>query len=119
MLGLEAEQITLPVESVLLPEAAALPALVVVTLPSGLTHFLVVWRVHGPWVQVMDPGRGRRWMRASQFLREVYVHENRVGADDFRTWAESDGFRDPLARRLAKLGVARPGAVIAQALEEP
>jgi ABC-type bacteriocin/lantibiotic exporter with double-glycine peptidase domain len=119
MLGLHAEQITLPAESLLLPEAEALPALVVVTLPSGLTHFLVVWRVHGPWVQVMDPGRGRRWMRASQLLREVYVHENRVGADDFRSWAESDGFRDPLARRLAKLGVARPGAVIAQALEEP
>ena len=119
MLGLEAEQITLPVESLLLPEAAALPALVVVTLPSGLTHFLVVWRVHGPWVQVMDPARGRRWMRATQLLREVYVHENRVPADAFREWAESDGFRDPLARRLSKLGVARPAQVIAEALQEP
>src|SRR3954453_17331911 len=103
MLGLEAEQITLPVESLLLPEAAALPALVVVTLPSGLTHFLVVWRVHGPWVQVMDPARGRRWMRTSQLLREVYVHENRVPADAFREWAETVGFIDPLARRLSKL----------------
>jgi ATP-binding cassette subfamily B protein len=119
LLGLEAEQITLPVESLLLPEAAALPALVVVTLPSGLTHFLVVWRVHGPWVQVMDPARGRRWMRATQLLREVYVHENRVPAEAFRAWAESDGFRDPLARRLARLGVARPAQVIARALEEP
>jgi ATP-binding cassette subfamily B protein len=119
MLGLEAEQITLPVESLLLPEAAALPALVVVTLPSGLTHFLVVWRVHGPWVQVMDPGRGRRWMRSTQLLREVYVHENRVGAADFRTWAESDGFRDPLVRRLQRLGVSRSAALIAEALEEP
>ena len=35
MLGLEAEQITLPVENLLLPAAAALPALVVVTLALG------------------------------------------------------------------------------------
>jgi ABC-type bacteriocin/lantibiotic exporter with double-glycine peptidase domain len=118
MLGLEAEQITLPVESLLLPEASALPALVVVTLPSGLTHFLVVWRVHGRWVQVMDPARGRRWMRATQLLREVYVHENRVDAAAFREWAESDGFRDPLARRLRRLGVeAEP--LLYEALREP
>jgi ATP-binding cassette subfamily B protein len=119
MRGLEAEQITLPVESLLLAEAAALPALVVVTLPSGLTHFLVVWRVHGAWVQVMDPARGRRWMRTSQLLREVYVHENRVGAADFRAWAETDGFRDPLCTRLGRLGVARPKELVSEALAEP
>src|SRR4051794_41666192 len=110
MLGLEAEQITLPVENLLLTEAAALPALVVVTLPSGLTHFLVVWRVHGSWVQVMDPACGRRWMRAPHLLRELYVHENRVAAADFRAWAESEGFRDPLCARLRRLGVARARA---------
>jgi ATP-binding cassette subfamily B protein len=118
MLGLEAEQITLPVENVLLPEAGALPALLVVTLPSGLTHFLVVWRIHGPWVQVMDPARGRRWMRAAQLLREVYVHENRVAADDFRAWAESDAFRDPLVTRLRRLGVGGARELVAEALRE-
>ena len=40
--------------------AAALPALVVVRLPSGITHFVVAWRRHGGRVQVMDPGSGRR-----------------------------------------------------------
>ena len=74
---------------------------------------MVVWRLHGPWVQVMDPARGRRWVRSRELLREVYLHENRVPADDFRAWAESDGFRDPLLARLRALGVrraARPGA---------
>ena len=118
-LGLEAEQITLPVENLLLPEAAALPALVVVVLPSGLTHFLVVWRRHGPWVQVMDPARGRRWMRCEQLLREVYRHENRIPADDFRAWAESDGFRDPLVTRLRRLGVGRARALVDEALAAP
>src|SRR5262250_2260081 len=52
-LGLDAEQVMLPVDHLLLPESEALPAIVVVRLPSGLTHFVVVWRVHGGWVQVM------------------------------------------------------------------
>ena len=60
-LGLEAEQIMLPVDHVLLPEAQALPALVVVRHPNGVTHFVVAWRRHGPVVQVMDPATGRRW----------------------------------------------------------
>jgi ABC-type bacteriocin/lantibiotic exporter with double-glycine peptidase domain len=116
-LGLDAEQITLPRENLLVPEAGALPAMAVVALPSGLTHFLVVWRTVGPWVQVMDPARGRRWMRASQLVRELYLHDNRVGAGDFRAWAESDGFRDPLAARLKKLGA--PARLIDEALAEP
>jgi hypothetical protein len=51
----------LPVDHVLLPEAQALPALVVVRHPNGVTHFVVAWRRHGPVVQVMDPATGRRW----------------------------------------------------------
>jgi ABC-type bacteriocin/lantibiotic exporter with double-glycine peptidase domain len=59
-LGLEAEQMMLPVDHLLLPEAQALPALVVVQLPGGATHFVVAWRRHGRVVQLMDPGTGRR-----------------------------------------------------------
>src|SRR5207249_3654850 len=40
-LGLEAEQTMLPPDHVLLPEARALPAIVVVWLPNGLTHFVI------------------------------------------------------------------------------
>ena len=73
-LGLDAEQVMMPVDHLLLEESESLPALVVVRLPSGITHFVVVWRVHGDWVQVMDPGRGRRWARRASFLRDVYTH---------------------------------------------
>ena len=41
-LGLEAEQIMIPADHILLPEAQALPAIIVVRLPNGLTHFLVI-----------------------------------------------------------------------------
>src|SRR6185503_4555684 len=50
-LGLEAEQVMLPEDHLLLPEATALPAIVVVRTPNGATHFVVVWRRHGPLVQ--------------------------------------------------------------------
>jgi ABC-type bacteriocin/lantibiotic exporter with double-glycine peptidase domain len=43
-LGLAAEQVMLPRDHLLLPEAEALPAILVVRLPSGLTHFVLVWR---------------------------------------------------------------------------
>ena len=84
--GLDAEQVMVPLDHLLLPEAEALPAIVVVRLPSGLMHFVVVWRVHGPWVQVMDPGRGRRWVRKATFLREVYVHTLKLSAGSFKVW---------------------------------
>jgi predicted double-glycine peptidase len=74
-LGLEADQIMLPVDHLLLPEAEALPAIVLVKVPSGLTHFVVAWRAHGALVQVMDPARGRRWVRRASFLESVHRHE--------------------------------------------
>jgi ATP-binding cassette subfamily B protein len=119
LLGLEIEQITLPRENLFLRAAAVLPALVVVTLPSGLTHFLVLWRLHGRWVQVMDPARGRRWVHHRELMREVYLHESRVPAEDFRTWAESDGFRDPLLARIERLPVPRSRRLIEEALAGP
>jgi ATP-binding cassette subfamily B protein len=108
--GLDAEQVMMPVDHLLLPESEALPAIVVVRLPNGFTHFVVVWSVHGPWVQVMDPARGRRWVRREEFLREVYVHTLALPAEAFRGWAGTDGFLGPLRRRLAPLGLPDGGA---------
>jgi ATP-binding cassette subfamily B protein len=106
-LGLGAVQVMLPVDHLLLAESEALPALLVVVLPSGFTHFLVVWRRHGPLVQVMDPGSGRRWLTGARLLREVYVHRLRVPAVDWQAWAKTEEFLAPLARRLQDLGLKR------------
>jgi ATP-binding cassette subfamily B protein len=117
-LGLLAEQVMLPVNHLLLPEAEALPAIVVVTLPGGLTHFVLVWRRHGPLVQVMDPAVGRRWVSCRRFLEEVYVHSHRLPAATWHEWALSEDFQRPLARRLRDLGLNRDGeAMIAAAAE--
>jgi len=117
-LGLDAEQVMMPVDHLLLPESEALPAIVVVRLPSGLTHFVVVWRVHGGWVQVMDPARGRRWVRHESFLRDVYRHSMALPASAFREWAGSDGFTAPLRRRMRALGITDDGALVERALAD-
>ncbi|MBI3801898.1 MAG: ATP-binding cassette domain-containing protein [Deltaproteobacteria bacterium] len=92
-----------PVDHLLLPEAALLPALIVVRLPSGLTHFVVAWRRHGRFMQVMDPATGRRWRACRQFLGEIYVHTHPVAAAAWREWAGSEESLSVLRRRLRDL----------------
>lgn len=105
-LGLDATQTLIPADHLLLPEAQALPALVVVQLPTGTTHFVVVWRVHGGYVQVMDPAVGRRWVRTPKLMDELYQHEAAVPASDWMEWAQSPEFMAPLSQRMARLGIA-------------
>lgn len=112
-LGLDAEQVVVPADFVVLPEARSLPAIAVVVLPSGLTHFVVAWRRVGPWIQVMDPATGRRWIRVSAFTSRLYRHTSVVAAEDWREWAGTDGFWAPVAGGLRALGL---GAGAARAL---
>ena len=102
-LGLQAQQVIAPIDHLLLPEANLLPALVVTRLPDGLPHFIIVWRVVGPWVQVMDPATGRRWLPRQQLLQELYRHAIPFPAADWRAWAGGAGFVAPLRLRLEKL----------------
>ncbi len=120
-LGLDAEQIMIPSDHLLLPEADALPALVVVRLPNGLTHFIIVWSKHGQFVQVMDPGTGRRWMDEKRLLAELYIHRFPVSAQAFRDWAGTEGFLAPLRQRLGELQLtdARIAELVAQANADP
>jgi ATP-binding cassette subfamily B protein len=106
-LGFPAEQIMVPADHVLLAESAALPAIAAIRNASGAIHFVVVWRCHGPLVQVMDPARGRLWMRRSDLLHAIYSHSTVVPADAWRAWAGSDNFLETLRRRLLSLGLSR------------
>lgn len=103
-LGLEAEQVMIPPDHLLLSESGALPAIVVIELPSGDTHFVVVWKRIGNLVQVMDPARGRSFMTTARLLGELFVHRMAVPAESFREFALTEDFTRPLARRLADLG---------------
>jgi ABC-type bacteriocin/lantibiotic exporter with double-glycine peptidase domain len=105
-LGLQAEQIMLPSDHVLIDAARALPAIAVVVLPNGVTHFVIVWRSFGRFVELMDPAVGRRWVTASRLMSDLYVHKQKVAAQDWREYAGSEDFLAPLRERLRGLGVA-------------
>lgn len=113
-LGLRAEQIMLPADHVLLDEALALPAIAVVVLPNGLTHFVVIWRRHGRWLQLMDPATGRRFTRSDRFLSELYIHKMPVAAEDWSEYAHSESFLQPLRRRIDRLGPSAEGERLLQ-----
>ncbi|MBI3536568.1 MAG: ATP-binding cassette domain-containing protein, partial [Chloroflexi bacterium] len=109
-LGLNAEQVMIPSDHLLLPEAQALPALVVVRQPNDLLHFVIVWRVHGPFIQLMDPARGRRWVSQKELMAEVFIHRFAVNATAFRKWFGSDDFLAPLRRRFNDLLISESSA---------
>jgi ATP-binding cassette subfamily B protein len=118
-LGLDAEQVMIPPDHIFLDEAEALPAIVVVRLPNGFTHFVVVWRRHGGLVQVMDPGTGRRWMSEAAFLAQLHVHTMPVPEAGFLEWTQSEEFRAVIQRQLRDLGCAAAVApALAKAAEE-
>lgn len=118
-LGLEAEQVIMPLDHVFLTRADALPAVAVVLLPAALTHFVVLWRRRGSLIQVMDPGRGRRWAKASEIEKELYVHRARFLASQWRAWAASEGFLDCLKARLQALVTAEASlGLVQQSLED-
>lgn len=115
LLGLDAEQIMLPADHLFIDEAAALPAIAVVRLPNGATHFLILWSRHGRFVQVMDPGGGRQWRTTAQIAKEMYIHTAVVPADAWREWTASEEFVRAFLRRLANLGI---GTAAAQSIVE-
>src|ERR1700704_6475285 len=71
-LGLDAEEVMLPVDHVVVPEAKALPAIIVVLTAGGRPHFIVIWKRIGPFVQIMDPAAGRHWTRVETLLASLY-----------------------------------------------
>jgi ATP-binding cassette subfamily B protein len=117
-LGLQAEQIMLPADHVLIDEARALPAIAVVVLPNGVTHFVIVWRRFGRFVELMDPAVGRRWVSTARFQSDLYLHRQPVAAQDWRAYAGSEDFLAPLRRRLHLLGIDNHPA-ITDALNDP
>jgi ABC-type bacteriocin/lantibiotic exporter with double-glycine peptidase domain len=105
-LGVAAEQMMLPIDHLFLRSTDALPALIVVHHPAGGSHFVVIWRRLGGWLQLMDPAIGRRWVRCAVWMEEIFRHRTGVPAGDWRHWAGSDDFLRPLQERMSHIGAA-------------
>src|SRR6185295_5450963 len=102
-LGLDAEEVMLPVDHVVLPEARALPAIIVVLTAGGRPHFIVIWKRIGPFVQIMDPAAGRHWTRVETLLARLYQHKTSAPAAAWREWAGTEEATAALERRLLNL----------------
>ncbi len=103
--GLDAQQVLVPMDNLFHPDARALPAIIVTTLPDGANHFIVLWRSVGKWVQVMDPGLGRRWLPRERVAEQVYKHAMVLPATRWREWAGTEEFIGPLSDRMLALGL--------------
>lgn len=114
-LGLDAQQQMLPADQ-LLPDGwtrvgsvgrdHALPALVVVRHADVATHFVVVWRRLGPWLQVMDPAFGRHWVHADRLRADLVRHEATVPAAAWRAWAAEAAPQACWRQGLRAIGLA-------------
>jgi ABC-type bacteriocin/lantibiotic exporter with double-glycine peptidase domain len=104
-LGLDAQQVLVPLNQFELPEAAVAPSILITSLPNGLTHFIVLWRSWGPWVQIMDPSSGRHWISWKKLKERVYLHRMSLDKAMWLGWAMSDDFLQASQRRLQKLDI--------------
>ncbi len=120
-LGLDAEQVMLPVDFLNREEAAAFPAFIVTTLPTGSTHFILIWSRLGPWFQVMDPTVGRRWVRWDALAATIYLHQLPISATRWRDWAGGEEPRAVWRSTLVELGFSSSdaAALIDQAAATP
>ena len=101
---------------------ARFPALLVVRR-DNMTHFLVAWRRHGPFVQVMDPAKGRRWLRARRApATSCTCTSSRCRRRRGGSGPASRGFSRLPARTAARAGRSAPmprARCLTQAADDP
>ncbi|MDE3090407.1 MAG: ATP-binding cassette domain-containing protein [Chloroflexota bacterium] len=120
--GLDAELTLTPSDHLLMPLADNLPAIVVgrQLARNPNPRFLVIWRRHGPWHQVMEPGTGLRWVSTQKLLDELEIVARPIAAQEWRAQIATDGFADLLHQRLInlKLGEEQATQLVTSALLE-
>ena len=104
--GLDAQQVIIQNDHLLLSETDALPAIVVVRLPDGYGHFIVVWKTYRSWVQIMDPAIGRMWISQNKLLEMIYPYSQKIDIDIWQEYVKTDDFCEPLKRRMLDLQIS-------------
>ncbi len=103
-LGLDAYQEMVPLADAVDVFDRQGPCLLVTRMEDQGTHFVVFWRRIGPWIQIMDPARGRRWVRRTELERELFVHKQPFDDELFRQWFTSTAWCSRTRARLRALG---------------
>src|SRR3954454_25209135 len=103
-LGLDAEQVVVPLGQVLAAPQLYLPAILLTKTPDGYLHFVVPWRVRRGRVDLVDPAIGRRRVRVGDLHAEALRHELIATEDEWAEYALGEDARVALAARLNGAG---------------
>ncbi|MBF0120228.1 MAG: ATP-binding cassette domain-containing protein [Desulfobacterales bacterium] len=106
--GLESKKCILPIDHIFMHELQLLPAIVMTLLPNGFTHFVLIWRIHGSFVQVMDPRKGRYWITKKQLLQEICIHTSPILVNTWHDYAKSDEFIKSISMRMENIKINKP-----------
>lgn len=106
-LGLDAEQVMLPLDYLFRQELQHFPAIIITLTPNNMTHFIVIWQKWGQYLQIMDPASGRQWVKSDTLLQRIYTHHMPIPAELWEDWTSSEEFRLPLEGRLRGLGLSK------------
>lgn len=101
-LGLDAEQVVLPLEHAMSRTVSYFPAIAVVRLPNGFAHFVVVGRRRHQWFEVMDPASGRKWIHQRELEGWLHRHDTPFEPDEFIEWANSEEFQNAWFERARR-----------------
>lgn len=82
------------------------PMLVTLNSYDGSQRLAVFWKSWMGRIQVMDPATGRRWGTIERIRPEIMVEAQEMAADQWRTWAASPAFQEPLQRTMKRLGLS-------------
>lgn len=100
LFGFAAEHTRHPRDHLLLKQN--LPALAVIRQSEHKSpRVVLVWNRIGPFIQLMDPRRGRRWLTEKNLLEELYSPPVHISTEEWLTEAAS--WRSSLQERLLSL----------------
>jgi len=97
--GLEADLVGLPVTE----WHHHLPAIFQFASPDTPSRFVVAWRQHGPWIQVMDPLLGRRWLRPNTLHPEIFSASRALPVAFYHRLIAAESSQLYLTQRLTAL----------------
>ena len=118
--GIDAVQRVVPVEHLLLAEAALLPAIVVTRRQSSApASFTLVWNLDGGRVQVLESDGSCNWVEATSLLDLVELYEVVLPEETVTAMLREPKFVRPLHARLRERGVVDAAALVDEALSAP
>ena len=103
-LGIPTKDSVLPPDLLLVEAFDCLPAIVAVATPDGGSQTVVLWRAHGPWLQIMDPASGRIFPARRRFLESLVLVERPLSAEAWEQLSGGAAFTAGLEQRLQVLG---------------